>query len=251
MPVVVLVDGYSASAAEIVSGTLQDHDRALIVGTTSFGKGLVQTLFPLDGGWAVKLTTGKWYTPSGRSIQADHERLGDERFVEYENAPGDSSAHRRPIFKSDGGRPILGGGGVTPDVLVKPDTLTSAELALYQAVGAQQSQWYVAIYSTALDLKGAVKPDFAVQPAWRETVWKKLQESKVTVPREKFDAGSSLVDRDLEQRVSRLAFGDSAWFRRSIRLDNQVQTALEYLSRGPTQRKLLALAPPPSVNGGQ
>jgi len=250
MPIVVLVDGYSASAAEIVSGTLQDHDRALIVGTTSFGKGLVQTLFPLDGGWAVKLTTGKWYTPSGRSIQADHERLGDERFVEYENSPGDS-AHRRPIFKSDGGRPILGGGGVTPDVLVKPDTLTSSELALYQAVGAQQSQWYVAIYSTALDLKNAVKPDFTVQPAWRETVWRKLQEAKVTVPREKFEAGSSLVDRDLEQRVSRLAFGDSAWFRRSIRLDNQVQTALEYLSRGPTQRKLLALAPPPSVNGGQ
>jgi len=249
MPVVVMVDGYSASASEIVSGTLQDHDRALIVGTTSFGKGLVQTLFPLDGGWAVKLTTGKWYTPSGRSIQADHERLGDERFVEYENEPGDS-ARRRPIFKSDGGRPILGGGGVTPDVLVKPDTLSEGERDLYRAVATQQSLWYVAIYNTALELKGKVKPDFTVEPSWRERVWNKLQEAKVTVPREKFDAGVSLVDRDLERRVTTLAFGDSAWFKRSVHYDNQVQTALEYLSRGPTQRKLLALAPPPKSSEG-
>ena len=83
MPVVVLVDGGTASASEIVAGSLQDHDRGLVVGTTSFGKGLVQTLFPLEGGWYVKLTTGKWYTPSGRSIQAEHDRLGDDRFVEY------------------------------------------------------------------------------------------------------------------------------------------------------------------------
>src|SRR6185437_7464851 len=68
VPLVVMVDGYSASAAEIVTGALQDHDRALVVGTTSFGKGLVQTVFPIDGGWALKITTGKWYTPSGRSI---------------------------------------------------------------------------------------------------------------------------------------------------------------------------------------
>ena len=69
LPLVILTDQYSASASEIVAGALQDHDRAVIVGTTSFGKGLVQTVFNLDGGYALKMTTGKWYTPSGRSIQ--------------------------------------------------------------------------------------------------------------------------------------------------------------------------------------
>ncbi|MEO7964884.1 MAG: S41 family peptidase, partial [Gemmatimonadaceae bacterium] len=117
LPMVVLVDGGTASASEIVAGSLQDHDRALVIGTPSFGKGLVQTIFPLEEGWALKLTTGKWYTPSGRSIQADHERLGDERYVERNRVPGDTT-WRRPIFRSDAGRRILGGGGVTPDVAI-------------------------------------------------------------------------------------------------------------------------------------
>ncbi len=251
MPVVVMVDGYSASASEIVSGSLQDHDRALVVGTTSFGKGLVQTLFPLDGGWALKLTTGKWYTPSGRSIQADHDRLGDERFVEYaDEAPGDSGQRKRPVFRSDAGRPILGGGGVTPDVIVKPDTLSTAEREFARALGPQQSLWYVAVYNTALELKGKVKADFVVQPAWREQVWERLRKANVGVSREQFDAGAALTDRELERRVASLAFGDSTWFRRSIRIDTQLQTALDYLSRGPTQRQLLALAPPQTQPGG-
>jgi carboxyl-terminal processing protease len=252
MPVVVMVNGASASASEIVAGSLQDHDRALVVGTTSFGKGLVQTLFPLDGGWAMKLTTGKWYTPSGRSIQADHDRLGDERFVEYadEPAPGDSAERKRPVFRSDAGRPILGGGGVTPDVIVRPDTLSTPEREFARTLGAQQSLWYVAVYSTALDVKGKVRPDFTVPPAWREMVWERLQKAKATVTRAQFDAGASLTDRELERRVSSLAFGDSTWFRRSVRLDTQLQTALDYLARGPTQRQLLALAPPQVAPGG-
>ena len=247
-PVVVLVDGYSASASEIVAGSLQDHDRALVVGTTSFGKGLVQTLFPLEGGWAMKITTGKWYTPSGRSIQADHDRLGDERFVEYAPEDADSARRKRPEFKSDAGRTILGGGGVTPDVVVQPDTLSTPERDLARAYGPQQSQWYVALYGTSLQLKTSVKPDFTVQPAWREAFWQKLQASKVTVTRAQFDAGVGLVDRSLETWTARLAFGDSTAFRRSIKHDRQLLTALDYLKRGPTQRQLLALAGPEPAN---
>jgi carboxyl-terminal processing protease len=148
--VVVLVDGFSASASEIVAGSLQDHDRALVVGTTSFGKGLVQTLFQIDGGWALKLTTGKWYTPSGRSIQAEHDRLDDDRFVEYAT-PADSaradSNRVRPVFRSDAGRQVLGGGGVTPDVVVKGDTATAAERELLRVVGPASQAWYVTLYN--------------------------------------------------------------------------------------------------------
>jgi carboxyl-terminal processing protease len=233
-----------------VAGSLQDHDRALVIGTTSFGKGLVQTLFPLEGGWAIKLTTGKWYTPSGRSIQADHDRLGDERFVEYagENET-DSAQRKRPVFKSDGGRTILGGGGVTPDVVVQPDTLPTPERELARAYGPQQSQWYVALYNTALQFKSGARPDFAVQPAWREAFWTKLQSAKVTVTRAQFDAGAALIDRSLETWVARLAFGDSTAFRRSMRYDRQLNTALDYLRRAPSQRHLLALAPTEPTRG--
>ena len=78
MPMVVLHQRYAASASEIVAGALQDHDRALLLGTTSFGKGLVQRMYQLDGGYAIKLTTAKWYTPSGRSIQKER-KLTDGR----------------------------------------------------------------------------------------------------------------------------------------------------------------------------
>ena len=85
IPLVILTDQYSASASEIVAGALQDHDRAVIVGTTSFGKGLVQTVFNLDGGYALKMTTGKWYTPSGRSIQKERILTDDGAWVEVDH----------------------------------------------------------------------------------------------------------------------------------------------------------------------
>ncbi len=244
MPVVVMVDGYSASASEIVAGSLQDHDRALVVGTTSFGKGLVQTLFQLQGGWALKLTTGKWYTPSGRSIQAEHDRLDDTRFVEY--APDSArpdSLRKRPLFRSDAGRTVLGGGGVTPDVIIQRDTVSPADRELLRAVGPSSQAWHVTLYNYALEQKSSIKPTFTVTPEMREEFFQRLTRAKVPVIKAQFDAAADgFVTRQMEEYLTRLAFGDSAVFRRQSRNDPQLASALDYLRRGVTQRQMLALA---------
>src|SRR5688572_12896180 len=117
VPLIVLTDEGSASASEIVAGALQDHDRAVIVGQTTFGKGLVQSVFNLDGGYALKLTTAKWFTPSGRSIQRERKWV-DGRFVEdttRDTLETEASKKTRPMYRSDAGRPVYGGGGITPD----------------------------------------------------------------------------------------------------------------------------------------
>lgn len=242
--VVVLIDQYSASASEIVAGALQDQDRALVVGQSSFGKGLVQTLFPLEGGWAIKLTTGKWYTPSGRSIQGEHKQLADGRFVEY--APdadeSDSARRERPRFKSAGGRVVYGGGGVTPDVIVKPDTITTPEQDYLRAVAAKQSTIYTLVYAYARELKGSVRPDFTIKPEWRDELFNRMVKADVKVDRALYDAAQPLIDRTLTLRIASLAFGDSAAFRRTVPDDRQLLTALEYLKKGRSQRELLAMA---------
>ncbi len=113
LPMVVLVNKGSASASEIVSGALQDHDRALVVGETTWGKGLVETVIPLSGNAALALTTARYYTPSGRLIQRDYRSLDD--YVEGKNV---TSEDEREVRTTDGGRKVLGGGGITPDVSV-------------------------------------------------------------------------------------------------------------------------------------
>ena len=111
-PIVVLVDDRSASAAEIVSGALQDHDRAWIMGDTTFGKGLVQAQFPLAEGAALLLTIAHYYTPSGRLIQRDYSH---ESFLDYYYAKHDGVQNTQDIKSTDSGRKVYGGGGITPD----------------------------------------------------------------------------------------------------------------------------------------
>lgn len=111
VPIVVLINGSTASASEIVSGALQDHDRALIVGTRSFGKGLVQTQYPISNGTALLLTTARYYTPSGRLIQRNYNGVSLYDY-EYDRHP-----NKDPQVKlTDSGRKVYGGGGITPDV---------------------------------------------------------------------------------------------------------------------------------------
>ena len=111
-PIVVLVNRYSASAAEIVSGALQDHDRAWILGENTFGKGLVQTVFPLQENTGLALTTAKYYTPSGRLIQRDYSHTS---FFDYYNHKDLDSKNLLDVKMTDGGRTVYGGGGISPD----------------------------------------------------------------------------------------------------------------------------------------
>ncbi len=123
MPVVVLVNRGTASAAEIVSGAIQDHDMGLILGTPTWGKGLVQTVFNLPYGAGLALTTAKYYTPAGRLIQRDYTSYYD--YVNVGDGVDEAPAHSAndPVFRTDLGREVFGGGGVTPDVLVENELL--------------------------------------------------------------------------------------------------------------------------------
>ena len=246
-PLVVLTDGYTASASEIVAGALQDHDRGVIIGTTSFGKGLVQSLFTLEGGWGLKMTTGKWYTPSGRSIQRERKLLDDGRLVEVvpDSLETDSVRKARPSFKSDAGRFVYGGGGITPDVIVPSDTITDAQQTFLKALAPKSQESYLVLYRTALEQKGVVNAAFTVQPAWRDSVYARLTRTGVSVTREQFDAARELVDRDLERRVASMAFGDSSAFRRTISYDTQLKRAMDLLHGAANQRELLAAATQP------
>jgi carboxyl-terminal processing protease len=115
-PIVVLINRLSASAAEIVAGALQDHDRARLVGENSFGKGLVQSPFPLSDQSALVLTTGHYYTPSGRLIQRDYS---GRSFYDYNLKRGDKNGTHTEEKRTDSGRTVYGGGGIDPDVEVK------------------------------------------------------------------------------------------------------------------------------------
>jgi carboxyl-terminal processing protease len=125
MPVVVLVNEGTASAAEILSGAIQDHDMGLVVGTPSWGKGLVQTVYNLSYGSGLALTTAKYYTPSGRLIQRDYTSYYD--YYTHADAGPPKPGTNAPVYNTDLGRKVFGGGGITPDVEVKEEPLSPFE----------------------------------------------------------------------------------------------------------------------------
>jgi carboxyl-terminal processing protease len=132
-PLVILVNGNTASASEIVAGAMQDHDRAIIVGETSFGKGLVQGIFPLESGAGLTLTTAKYYTPSGRLIQRDYSDGGFYNYITRGGSIRQEGAEEKqtgPATQTDTGRTVYGGGGIAPDQYVKPSTISPAQARL-------------------------------------------------------------------------------------------------------------------------
>ena len=145
--IVVLVDGYSASAAEIVAGALQDHDRAWILGSRTFGKGLVQTVYPLTENTGLALTTAHFYTPSGRLIQRDYT---NKSFYDYYFHKGDDTKNPLDVKMTEGGRTVYGGGGITPDEKFEAAKLDRLELELGRAGLFNFARWYFGSHSTSL-----------------------------------------------------------------------------------------------------
>ncbi len=147
----VILNDRTASASEILSGALQDHDRALVIGEPSYGKGLVQSVMPLSGGAGLALTTAFYYTPSGRSIQRPIRNSALSSTF--------SGTESRPVFKTDGGRTVLGGGGIAPDIDVLPSVPTRFE-GFLDAHGV-----FVAFATAYLNTHKDVGDDFQVTPS--------------------------------------------------------------------------------------
>jgi carboxyl-terminal processing protease len=249
LPMVLLVDGGSASASEIVAGALQDNDRALLVGSSTFGKGLVQSLYRLSGGNVLRLTTARWFTPVGRSINKDpdasfssdgHGSLSlTGQFVSGADLEG------RPTYESVNGRTLYGGGGITPDVFVPSDVLTGQEERAVRALYRQSGAMNVAVFNWAVRYvqdHPDLEPGFELDEAAFEAFYRRLPEWNVTVDRDDFRAARRFVAYQLEREIAMQAWGARGQFLQERRIDRPLAKALELLRGARSQGELLRQA---------
>ncbi len=247
MPIVVLVNGGTASAAEIIAGALQDHDRAVLVGTPTFGKGLVQSLWPLSSETALKLTTARWYTPSGRTIQRKSRNEADQeaQVVLAEQGRDTTKPDTSHVFRTDGGRTEYGGGGIRPDLFVSTDTLTASERAFLKALGGKVSLYRDVLSSYSLELKGSGRlkdPTFPVTPDMVTEVLHRLRTRGLDMPDSIVTGVRALISHELGYEATQYSFGRTAEARRRLADDRQFQQALTLVRRAKSPQDLLALA---------
>ncbi|MBV9071495.1 MAG: S41 family peptidase [Acidobacteria bacterium] len=250
MPMVVVVNRGSASASEIVAGALQDHDRAIIVGETSWGKGLVQSVYTLQYSAGLALTTSKYYTPSGRNIQRDYSSFYDYYVADEGD---DGSASEMPLkdrkkFTTATGRIVYGGGGITPDIFVKPAPLSRT---------TQLLEVRSAIFNYGVDYVAKhpdVTEDVAITPAVMENFVAFASEKDIAPVADIRDAlqkpnDRNFIERALKAEIIAAKFGFDASYPYRLQGDNQIAKAIEVL---PDSQKLAekaaAMHSAPSAN---
>jgi carboxyl-terminal processing protease len=240
-PLVVLINRNSASASEIVSGALQDHDRALIVGETSFGKALVQTIYPLEGNRGLALTTGQYLTPSNRLIQRDYS----DSFYEYYLTRSDNPKAESGDFRTDSGRVVFGGGGITPDKEVPVSrysnwvrTIDRRRLFIEFAHGLvegdiqsdiqyqldREEQW-----NLSEEERRARIEELAITDETLRLFEDFLREKEVDLTKGSFEEDRQVIVNRLKREVILNLFGDEESFRIALEIDNQLQRAIELL----------------------
>ena len=255
-PIVVMVNGNSASASEIFAGAMQDWDQALIVGQTSFGKGTVQTVFQLSETEAVKLTTAKYYTPSGRSIHKDERDHPHDENVTAMNDGGMESdemstldtdaatsevkelrdAKDKPVYYTSSGRIVYGGGGITPDVEFEPREYTELMRRLERdGLG----------FSFAVEyLQGhEIKEDFRCTDAILKDFYKFLDEKKFEYKKEELTEDNVDYIRTMIAREAvNTKFGRKAMYRVVLDHDPEIQHTIEMIDKNPTLKDLFRYA---------
>ncbi len=219
-PLVVLVNRGTASAAEIVSGAIQDHDRGLIAGETTFGKGLVQTVYPLTENTGLALTTAKYYTPSGRLIQRDYSNVS--LYDYYYNREGEENNANHEVKLTDGGRTVYGGGGINPDVKIPPQKSNKFEEQLLQHYAFFNfSKHYMVNHhpTKALEVDDALLQEFR----------KFMDEEKIPYTEAELLENSDWVRASIKSEIFVAAFGQEEGLKVRAEADQEILKGLELL----------------------
>ncbi len=221
-PIVVLINHLSASASEIVTGALQDHDRALVMGEPSFGKGLVQTEFPLSERTMLLLTTAHYYTPSGRLIQRPYANVS---LYDYYNHSGSTPTPRTDVRLTDGGREVYGGGGITPDVQVPEEEFNPAQKKLVaHAAFFNFGKYYLGIYQT-------IPRDFQVTDRVMEIFCKFLAKEHISLSEQDLEQNRDWIENRIRVQLVTSIYGQTEGDRLSVESDPLVLKALDNVDK--------------------